>query len=119
MTDRQSPRFQRTVEDFVCERCGTANTGDGYTNHCRACLHSKHVDVQPGDRASACGGLMRPVDVFRSDGRWKLVHECERCGCRRANRVRDEETDAVIGTMRRLAEGRDRAGGGPVGLDKP
>lgn len=97
-------RFQRMVEDFVCERCGARNTGDGYTNHCRECLYSKHVDVHPGDRAASCGGLMRPVDVLRSAGRWKLVHECERCGFRRANRVRDEETDALIGTMRRLAD---------------
>ena len=106
MSRPRAPRFQRTVEDFVCERCGVANTGDGYTNHCGKCLYSKHVDVHPGDRASPCGGLMRPVDVLRTGGRWKLVHECERCGFRRANRVRDDETDAVIGTMRLLAESR-------------
>ena len=106
MSGPRPPRFQRTVEDFVCDRCCAANTGDGYTNHCRKCLYSKHVDVHPGDRASPCGGLMRPVDVVRSGGRWKLVHECERCGFRRANRVRDEEMDAVIGIVRRLAEVR-------------
>lgn len=106
MSGPRAPRFQRTVEDFVCERCGAPNTGDGYTNHCGKCLYSKHVDVHPGDRASACGGLMRPVDVLRSGGRWKLVHECERCGFRRANRVREDETDAVIGVMRLLAESR-------------
>ena len=52
---------------------------------------------------------MRPVDVLRRGGRWKLVHECERCGFRRANRVRDEEMEAVIGAMRRLAESRAAA----------
>ena len=102
------PRFQRTVEDFVCERCGAANTGDGYTNHCSECLYSKHVDIHPGDRASPCGGLMRPIDALRRAGRWQLVHECGRCGFRRANRVRAEEMEAVIGVMRLLAESRAR-----------
>ena len=105
MTTRESPRFQRTVEDFVCEHCGAANVGDGYTNHCRACLHSKHVDVHPGDRAASCGGLMRPVEVFGGGGRWRILHECERCGFRRANRARPEETGAVIALMERLATG--------------
>ncbi len=109
MTDAPGRRFQRRVEDFLCERCGAANTGDGYTNHCAECLHSKHVDVHPGDRAAACGGLMRPVEVLRSGGGWKLVHECERCGFRRANRVRDGEMDVVIEVMRQLAEHRATA----------
>ena len=109
MNGPRARRFQRTVEDFVCERCGAANTGDGYTNHCGKCLYSKHVDVHPGDRAASCGGLMRPADVLRRGGGWKLVHECERCGFRRANRVRDREMDAVIGVMGQLAAFRAAA----------
>ena len=96
-------RFQRRVENFTCERCGADNVGDGYTNHCARCLVSKHVDIHPGDRASTCGGLMAPVSVHQADGRWKLIHRCERCGFERANFARAEETDAVIGLMRRLA----------------
>jgi len=96
-------RFQRTVENFTCAHCGAPNIGDGYTNHCRACLYSRHVDVSPGDRESTCGGMMRPVSVHRSKGRWKLTHECEQCGFTRANLVRDDETDAVIRLMRARA----------------
>ncbi|MFA6992594.1 MAG: RNHCP domain-containing protein, partial [Candidatus Gracilibacteria bacterium] len=38
-------RFSRTIEDFVCEKCGAKVKGDGYTNHCPKCLWSKHVDI--------------------------------------------------------------------------
>ena len=51
-------RFTRVVEDFTCGQCGAAVTGDGYTNHCPLCLWSRHVDINPGDRAAECGGLM-------------------------------------------------------------
>ena len=106
MTESHKParRFRRRVENFTCERCGAFNVGDGYTNPCAVCLISKHVDLHPGDRANPCGGLMRPVSVARSHGRWRLTHRCERCGFERANFARPEEADAVIRLMRELAD---------------
>ena len=56
-------RFNRRIEDFTCEHCGTEVHGNGYTNHCPNCLWSKHVDINPGDRAADCGGLMEPIAV--------------------------------------------------------
>jgi hypothetical protein len=56
-------KFTRRIEDFLCGNCGATVTGDGYTNHCPACLWSQHVDINPGDRAAACGALMRPSAV--------------------------------------------------------
>ena len=56
-------RFSRRTEDFTCEHCGTKVKGNGYTNHCPQCLYSKHVDINPGDRLSDCGGLMEPIDI--------------------------------------------------------
>jgi hypothetical protein len=44
----QPKRFQKTVEDFVCEHCGHPVAGNGYTNHCSQCLWSKHVDDNSG-----------------------------------------------------------------------
>ncbi|MDE0661457.1 MAG: RNHCP domain-containing protein [Gammaproteobacteria bacterium] len=102
-SQRTSRRFQRRVEDFTCELCGAFNVGDGYTNHCSACLTSKHVDIHPGDRTAACGGLMRPVCVDAKHGRWRLTHRCVRCGFERTNYARPEETEAVIRLMRDLA----------------
>ncbi|MST04461.1 MAG: RNHCP domain-containing protein [Candidatus Pacebacteria bacterium] len=55
--------FIKVKEDFVCENCKTEVKGNGYTNHCPVCLYSKHVDVDPGDRLSKCGGLMKPMGL--------------------------------------------------------
>jgi hypothetical protein len=71
-------------------------TGDGYTNHCPSCLWSLHVDVAPGDRAAGCGGAMRPVASERRGADWYVEHRCERCGFRRKNRIREDETAALI-----------------------
>lgn len=84
---------KRENTGFVCACCGyrvePVDTGS-YRNHCPRCLYSRHVDVRPGDRASACGGLMVPIGI-RHAGRkgWQLVHRCERCGATSANRVAD------------------------------
>lgn len=79
-------KFQKKVEDFTCEHCGAEVKGTGYTNHCPKCLWSKHVDVNPGDRASLCGGMMPPVSVEqRKGGEFSLVLRCEKCRHERRN----------------------------------
>jgi RNHCP domain len=96
-------KFQRTVENFVCEHCGRAVIGDGYTNHCPDCLYSKHVDIAPGDRAADCGGLMRPIGSELKGGAYFVLQECGRCGFRRKNRVSADEMSALIRLTRSLA----------------
>lgn len=96
--------FTRTVEDFVCEHCGTAVVGSGYTNHCPTCLWSKHVDVQPGDRAAVCGGLMQPSALEGSSPEYMIVHVCTACGFSRRNHVaREDDADAVLSIAERKA----------------
>jgi hypothetical protein len=96
--------FRRTVENFVCAHCGATNHGDGYTNHCARCLHSKHVDVAPGDRAATCQGLMEPVDVLAERGGYVLVHRCTRCGAERRCRTSPgDDTDAMAAILRAKA----------------
>lgn len=80
-------KFQKRVEDFVCEACGVQVAGSGYTNHCPQCLVSKHVDVHPGDRLAECGGLMEVVKIDLKDGEWRLLHRCGRCGYEKWNKV--------------------------------
>ncbi len=75
-----SRKFQRTIEDFVCENCQTKVQGNGYTDYCPHCLCSKHVDLNPGDRANPCQGLMQPIDAFFEKQTWRLVHQCQKCG---------------------------------------
>ena len=71
-------KFQRRKEDFVCEHCGASVKGNGYTNHCPCCLWSKHVDINPGDRAESCGGLMEPVSVVSRQGHYLLTQKCQK-----------------------------------------
>ena len=74
-------------DTFVCKVCGRTvipeNAGSDHRNHCPNCLSSLHVDIDPGDRASDCGGIMEPVAVWVRKG----IHRCKRCGVLHSNRV--------------------------------
>ena len=89
-------QFTRRVEDFVCGHCGAAVTGNGYTNHCPRCLYSQHVDIQPGDRAAICGGLMVPLRVEPFGEQWKILHRCLRCGYEKKNQTAPGDNFEVL-----------------------
>lgn len=90
-------KFQRTKEDFTCGHCGFFVAGNGYTNHCPRCLWSKHVDINPGDRAAKCQGLMRPQSVEIKRGEYILSHKCVSCGFGKRNKVSpDDNFDAIL-----------------------
>lgn len=79
-------------DEFTCRVCGRpvvpAGAGSDHRNHCPNCLSSLHVDVEPGDRASDCGGIMEPVGVWvRKHEEWAIIHRCRRCGHLSSNRV--------------------------------
>lgn len=79
-------------ETFTCKICGRPvapeGTGSGHRNHCPNCLSSLHVDLEPGDRESDCGGHMDPVAVWvRKNGEWAIIHRCRSCGAFSSNRV--------------------------------
>lgn len=80
-----SKKFQRRKEDFTCQICGQIVIGDGYTNHCPACLWSKHVDINPGDRDESCGGMMEPIAVDVKGDEYIITHRCTVCGTIRRN----------------------------------
>lgn len=88
--------FKRTIEDFTCEHCGEVVVGNGFTNHCPQCLWSKHVDIDPGDRAEECGGMMRPIEVQKKGKEYIIVHKCEKCSFTRANKAQKEDTFDMI-----------------------
>ena len=90
-------KFQRTKEDFICERCEFFVRGSGYTNHCPRCLWSKHVDVNPGDRQAMCQGLMEPVSVEFKGGEYIILHRCVSCGFEKRNKTtKDDNFDAIL-----------------------
>ena len=77
---------------FTCKVCGrpvgSQGAGSSHRNHCPNCLSSLHVDQEPGDRASDCGGIMEPIGVWvRKNGEWAVIHRCRRCGQLSSNRV--------------------------------
>ena len=97
--------FTRTIEDFDCEHCGTHTEGNGYTNHCPKCLWSKHVDINPGDRAETCGGMMEPVAIEGSDP-YVIVHRCTRClKERRVQTSSNDDREALIVIATKRAQG--------------
>ena len=79
-------------DSFTCKVCGWMvgpnGAGSDHRNHCPNCLHSLHVDEEPGDRASCCGGIMEPIAVWvRKNGEWAIIHRCRQCGKLSSNRV--------------------------------
>lgn len=83
----KNKKFQKRKEDFTCEVCGFKVKGTGYTNHCPNCLWSKHVDINPGDRASFCRGLMEPIGLRQKNGQWQIIHRCQKCGVKKVNKT--------------------------------
>ena len=72
--------FIKVKENFICDHCQTKITGTGYTNHCPACLYSKHVDKKtPGDRLSTCNSLMKPISLEIKSGKYNIYHQCLKC----------------------------------------
>jgi predicted nucleic acid-binding Zn ribbon protein len=71
-------------EGFLCKKCGKASPKANKTcrNHCRDCLFSLHVDRDaPGDRLSACFGLMEPVFIdYHGKKGYQIKHHCQKCG---------------------------------------
>ncbi len=79
-------------EVFTCKLCGREVIPDGagtnHRNHCPNCLTSLHVDNEPGDRASDCGGYMDAIGIWvKKNGEWAIMHKCRQCGHISANRT--------------------------------
>ena len=75
--------FTKIDESFVCENCGRKVEKLGYTcrNHCPYCLHSKHVDVNPGDRKETCHGDLEPIGIELNPKKgYVIIFKCKKCG---------------------------------------
>ncbi len=86
---------------FTCKNCGldvpAEAIGTEHRNHCPGCLHSLHVDIKPGDRMSACMGLMEPIAVWvRNKSEWAIVHRCRKCGVLRSNRIAGDDNEMLL-----------------------
>ncbi|HVU75258.1 MAG TPA: RNHCP domain-containing protein [Candidatus Paceibacterota bacterium] len=96
--------FIKVQEDFTCGHCGASVRGTGYTNHCPRCLWSRHVDIDPGDRAAQCGGMMEPVILEGSTPEYVILHRCVVCGHEKRNRIQHEDSsEAIIELAKKVA----------------
>ena len=86
--------FTKIDEEFICENCWKKVSKLGYScrNHCNYCLHSKHVDKNPGDRQEKCHGDLEPVSM-EIDGKkgYVVVFRCKKCGTTRKNKVAEDD----------------------------
>lgn len=83
-------------DDFICVHCGMPVCGlawgTKHRNHCPHCLHSRHVDMRPGDRACLCKGEMQPIALWqKADGELMILHRCQTCGMIKANRAAGDD----------------------------
>ncbi|NQT22720.1 MAG: RNHCP domain-containing protein [Candidatus Omnitrophica bacterium] len=80
----EAQKDEESEEAFTCRNCNAEVSPLKTTqrNHCPHCLWSIHLDDEkPGDRASKCNGLMRPMGVeFNSKKGWIIVFQCQKCG---------------------------------------
>ncbi len=82
----------RRDEGFTCGHCGAEVPPGGRRprDHCHLCLHSRHVDIVPGDRAGDCGGDLVPFAVVKEKKGWMIEYRCASCSASRRNRVLDD-----------------------------
>jgi hypothetical protein len=102
---RDSRKTHRDLPDankwFHCVRCcqpiSPVAPGTQHRNHCPYCLWSRHVDEEPGDRASECHGAMEPVSVWvRPGGDWAVIHRCRKCGTLHSNRIAGDDNELAL-----------------------
>ena len=86
----ESKRFTKNDNGFICQNCGKEVEPLGFSsrNHCPFCLCSIHIDVNPGDRANECLGIMDPIKVELSPKKgYVILHRCRKCGEIKKNRA--------------------------------
>ena len=88
-------------EVFTCRVCGRtvvpAGAGSDHRNHCPSCLTSLHVDNEPGDRQSECGGIMDAIALWiRKNGECAVIHRCRCCGALSSNRTAADDNPMKI-----------------------
>ncbi|MFH0800072.1 MAG: RNHCP domain-containing protein [Pseudomonadota bacterium] len=82
----KTKRFRVVNEGFVCGKCGREvppTSGATPRNHCPFCLWCMHVDINPGDRANPCRGMMSPIGIYTHTKKsYVVLHQCQRCFAR-------------------------------------
>lgn len=74
-------RFTKNNESFVCISCGATvpEHPSSSRDHCNKCLIGLHVDINPGDRANSCRGILEPIGLKIRDQKQQIVYKCKSC----------------------------------------
>ena len=91
--------FTKIDEEFICDNCGKKVPKLGYScrNHCPYCLHSKHVDKNPGDRKETCHGDLEPISLeINGKKGYVIIFKCKKCGAIRKNKAADDDNMDLI-----------------------
>ena len=92
-------KFTKIDEESICENCGNKVERLGYTcrNHCPTCLHSKHVDINPGDRQEGCHGLLEPIGLEMNNKKgYVIIFKCRKCGAIRKNKSAEDDNMELL-----------------------
>ena len=91
-------RFTHINQAFTCIDCGSSvpPRASGCRNHCPHCLVSLHVDINPGDRANPCQGIMDAI-AYELSGKkgLVLVFRCRRCAQITRNIAAHEDSESA------------------------
>ncbi len=91
----QIKRFSKNDSGFICENCGFEVLPLVKTsrNHCPKCLCSLHVDINPGDRACECHGILRPTRAYPDPKKGFVIeYKCDKCSFAGRNRAALKES---------------------------
>ena len=96
----ENKNFVKKDEEFICDNGGKKVLKLSYSsrNHCPYCLHSKHLDIKPGDRMEKCHGDLEPIGL-EIDGKkgYVIIFRCKKCGAIRKNKAaKDDNMDLII-----------------------
>lgn len=92
-------KFNMIDENFICENCNAKVEKLEYSarDHCPYCLYSKHVDINPGDRANSCKGLLVPIGIEKFKDTYKIIYKCSKCSKVHKNiMASDDNMDIII-----------------------
>lgn len=91
-------KFTMMDEAFECGHCRRKVPKLHYTarDHCPYCLHSRHVDIHPGDRACTCGGDLVPTGIRKHKKNYQILYVCAACGQKKANIAADDDDMSLI-----------------------
>lgn len=93
-------RFSKNDTGFVCAQCGHTVPPllSSSRDHCTHCLHSLHVDINPGDRANSCRGLLVPIGIEQNSKKGIVIkYHCNTCGAYHNNKAApDDNYDTIL-----------------------